>query len=160
MISVDLIIKIRINRLITTFGIRTENYPNVEVEVIIFEGLVLLLVPLESIRAMAFRLRVLLVSHKLLSLKIKTMNQSIHVGKNHSSNKISVVDMVATAENGINSAGVILTTLFRCLVMSVSSWSYLETQILVSILASTKTFPWRRRAIKYRNTLRHLMILS
>lgn len=96
--------------------------------------------------------------------KIK-MNPSIHVGKNrHHSNKMIVLeDQIIMeedlVENGINVVQRLIT-LYRYHVMNVLNRSCLVPRIRVSILANTKTFPWRRRDSKFLNTLRLLMISS
>lgn len=96
--------------------------------------------------------------------KIFEMNQLIIVGRNrHNSNNKKIVSenqiAVDLVESGINAA-VKLITLFRFHVMNVLNRSCLVPLIQVSILANTKTFPWRRRDSKFLNTSHHLMTSS
>ena len=164
----DLIITIKISRTTTIIVIKTENLRNGEevigttvvVRVHIRALLGSIRALLEPILALVNKLQNLM-RHKQLSLSSHMMSQSIHVGRSLLSNiKITTIVQAAMAANGTNSVVGRLTTLFRCPVMSVLSWNFLEQQTRALILASTKTFPWRRRAVKCRNTLHHLMTLS
>lgn len=78
--------------------------------------------------------------------------QSIHAGRSLLS-KTSTVDQAATVANGTTRIEATPTTPFRYHVMSASSWSCSAQPTRASILTSTKTFPWKRRASRCRNTL-------
>lgn len=122
-----------------------------------------LIAPKEQIRVLVdhHQYKLLQQCHK----KFK-MNPSIHAGKNHhhstmivSEDQIITVEEADLVENGINVVQRLIT-LYRYHVMNVLNRSCLVLRIRVSILANTKTFPWRRRDSKFLNTLRLLMISS
>lgn len=92
--------------------------------------------------------------HKLVSNSIKMKARE---------NATMDVDQaeVVLVENGISSAvAAKLITLFRYHVTNVLNRSSLEPLIRASILANTKTFPWRRRVRTFLRTLHPLMISS
>lgn len=108
-----------------------------------------------------------------INRSLKMRLQSIRAGKSHHklvSNSIkkgiATMDVdpqiaVASEENGISAVVVAkLITQFRCRVTNVLNWSCLEPLIRASILANTKTFPWRRRVSKFLITLHPSMISS
>lgn len=145
----------------TTTVIRTETRLSAEVEI----GIIAVVrVPsraaVDLIRASAInptssrRIKKVLKSHR------KMNQQSIIVGRSHhSSSKTTTIDRVGSEASGVI-AEEMSTTPFHCHVTNASSWSCSVQQTRASILASTKTFPWRRRAMKYQHTLHRSRTLS
>lgn len=96
---------------------------------------------------------------------IETIRLSIHAGKSHHSRKTflnssTMKDPRDLVENGINHVVVILITLYRYHVMNILNRSSLVRPTQASILANTKTFPWRRRDMMSHHTWNHSMISS
>jgi hypothetical protein len=145
--------------------IRTVNQENAEDQIIgeVAGVRVHLIARKELIRVSAVRRQRKHHYNKKLMNKIVRMNPSIHAGRNRHNKMIVSEDQtimaVDSVENGINVVQRLII-LYRYHVMNVLNRSCLVPRIRVSILANTKTFPWRRRDSKFLNTFRLLMTSS